>query len=216
MKVLVACEFSGIVRDAFREEGCDAWSCDLIPCEANPKYHIQCDVLEVLNNGWDLMIAHPPCTYLTFAGNKWFAERYKDRFPNRLKKQKEALEFVRQLLIAPIKRICLENPYGVISCDLKKHDQVIHPYYFGDPSRKRTCLWLKNLPRLKYYNKTIVKPELVLLNNGKVKSKFELDSLRLRAEERIKFRERTFKGIATAMAKQWGHLKENECIGFFQ
>lgn len=137
MKVLVACEFSGIVRDAFLERGHDAVSCDLIPAES-PGPHIRGDVLEILDNGWDLMIAHPPCTHLAVSGARWFK--------NKQAEQKEALSFVKTLLEADIPKICLENPVSIISSRIRKPDQIIQPYDFGHPESKKTCLWLKNLP----------------------------------------------------------------------
>ena len=139
-KILIACEFSGIVRDAFRAKGFDAWSCDLLPCERDSSYHIQGDVLCVLGSGWDMMIAHPPCTHLAVSGARWFKDK--------LDEQAKALKFVRQLLDAPIPRIALENPVSVISTKIRKPDQIIQPWQFGHGETKKTCLWLRNLPLL--------------------------------------------------------------------
>jgi site-specific DNA-cytosine methylase len=139
MRVLIACEFSGIVREAFRAKGHDAWSCDLLETEI-PGQHIQGDVLEVLERGWDLMIAHPPCTHLAVSGARWFI--------NKKEEQKQALDFVRKLLETPIERIALENPISVISSHIRKPDQIIQPWQFGHGETKATCLWLKNLPKL--------------------------------------------------------------------
>jgi hypothetical protein len=144
MRILVACEFSGIVREAFRRRGHDAWSCDLLPTEI-PGNHIQGDVLEILNDGWDLMIAHPPCTYLSSSGMHWTTRGLRD--PSLTE---DALDFVKTLLNAPIKNIALENPIGVISSRIRKPDQIIQPWMFGDDASKQTCLWLKNLPKLSY------------------------------------------------------------------
>ena len=144
MKVLVACEYSGIVRDAFTSKGHDAWSCDILPTES-PGNHFQGDVLEHLDKGWDLMIAHPPCTHLAVSGARWFTEGKK---PWSL--QEDALDFVRKLLNAPIDKIALENPVSVISTKIKKPNQIIQPFEYGHDVTKRTCLWLKNLPNLKH------------------------------------------------------------------
>src|SRR5689334_13046715 len=132
MKVLVACEFSGRVRSAFRELGHDAWSCDLLPTDDESPYHYQCDVLPLLGEGWDLMIAHPPCTHLAVSGARWFK--------NKQTEQDEALSFVRELLNAPIPRIALENPVSIISSKIRKPDQIIHPWQFGHGEAKATCL----------------------------------------------------------------------------
>lgn len=181
MKVLVACEFSGIVRDAFAARGHDAWSCDLLPSE-RPGKHIQGDVLAVLGDGWDLMVAHPPCTHLAVSGARWFKHKQQE--------QAEALEFVCRLLDAPIHRIALENPVSVISSRIRKPDQVIQPYEYGHGETKATCLWLKNLPLLKPTN--IVdgrEPRVHRMPPG---------------PNRWKERSRTFEGIAQGMAEQWG------------
>lgn len=143
MRVLVACEYSGIVRDAFIAAGHDAWSCDLLPTES-PGPHYQCDVRDVLNNGWDLMIAHPPCTFLSVSGMHWTTRGLRDP-----QLTEQALEFVSLLLNADIPRIALENPVSVISSRIRKPDQIIQPWWFGDNASKKTCLWLKNLPRLR-------------------------------------------------------------------
>ena len=181
MRVLVACEFSGIVRDAFAARGHDAWSCDLLPTE-RPGQHIQGDVLGHLGDGWDLMIAHPPCTHLAVSGARWFASR--------TKQQEDALDFVRTLLGAEIPRIALENPVSVISTKIRKPEQIIQPYYFGQPFKKTTCLWLKGLPLLKPTNN---------LGGGKQVCWKEPPH-----PDRWKRRSRTYQGIANAMADQWG------------
>jgi hypothetical protein len=181
MRILIACEFSGIVREAFAKYGHDVWSCDLLPTEMDGN-HIQGDVLDILDNGWDLMIAHPPCTYLAASGARWFKYR--------IEEQNKALEFVRCLLNAPISKIALENPVSVISTKIRKPDQIIHPYMFGHGETKATCLWLKNLPKLIPTN----------IVGGRVhKVHYEPPS-----DERWKNRSRTYVGIAQAMAEQWG------------
>ena len=158
MKVLVACEFSGRVRDAFTALGHDAISCDLLPSET-PGKHYQGNVLDIINEGFDLMIAHPPCTYLSVAGNAHLKR------PGRIEKRLEAYQFFLKLANAPIYRIAIENPVGYINTNYRKPDQIIHPYYFGEPFQKRSCLWLKNLPLL-MYNNTIVEPKHVRISQG--------------------------------------------------
>jgi len=195
MKILVACEYSGIVRDAFTAKGHDAWSCDILPTES-PGNHFQGDVLEHLDKGWDLMIAHPPCTHLAVSGARWFTEGKK---PWSL--QEDALDFVRKLLAAPIEKIALENPVSVISTKIKKPNQIIQPFEYGHDVTKRTCLWLKNLPNLKPTK--IVKPDIVLVN-GKKMSRMHYESFKLPSKERSKVRSKFYTGIAQAMADQWG------------
>jgi len=195
MKILVACEYSGIVRDAFTAKGHDAWSCDILPTES-PGNHFQGDVLEHLDKGWDIMIAHPPCTHLAVSGDRWFTEGKK---PWSL--QEDALDFVRKLLNAPIDKIALENPVSVISTKIKKPNQIIQPFEYGHDVTKRTCLWLKNLPNLKPTK--IVKPDIVLVN-GKKMSRMHYESFKLPSKERSKVRSKFYTGIAQAMAYQWG------------
>jgi len=180
MKILIACEFSGIVRDAFKEKGHDAWSCDLLPTE-KPGQHIQGDVLEILNDGWDLMIAHPPCTHLAVSGARWFKFKVIE--------QAEALEFVRRLLDASVYKIALENPVSIISSTIRKPDQIIQPWMFGHGETKATCLWLKNLPLLNPTN---------IVEGRTARVHFESPG-----PERWKNRSRTLQGIADAMATQW-------------
>ena len=198
MKVLVACEYSGIVRDAFAAKGHDAWSCDILPTES-PGNHFQGDVLEHLDKGWDMMIAHPPCTHLAVSGARWFTEGKK---PWSL--QEEALDFVRKLLNAPIDKIALENPISVISTKIKKPTQIIQPYQFGHEAQKTTCLWLKNLPKLKS-TKVVGKGQFTIFKSGKKHPKWYADALKLSKHDRMKKRSETFKGIAQAMADQWGN-----------
>lgn len=198
MRVLVACEFSGVVREAFRKRGHWAFSCDLLQADDESAFHYKGDVREIINNGWDLMIAHPPCTYLSVSGLHW---NTKD--PERAKKTEEALDFVRFLLSAPIDRIALENPVGCISTRIRKPDQVIQPYEFGHDASKRTCLWLKNLAVLQKDSKRYVEPRLV---HGRPRWGNQTDSGQNKlgpSEDRWMLRSITYQGIAEAMAEQW-------------
>jgi hypothetical protein len=181
MRVLVACEYSGIVRDAFTAKGHYAVSCDLLPTESEG-YHYQGDVRDILHDDWDMMIAHPPCTYLAVSGARWFKDRQQE--------QKEALDFVRLLMNAPIDKICIENPVSVISTAIRKPDQIIQPYQFGHNESKRTCLWLKGLPLL-------VPTDII--TEGIQQSIHRMAP----GKNRSKDRSRTFVGIAKAMADQW-------------
>lgn len=186
MRVLVACEYSGRVRDAFRAKGHDAWSCDLRDCEGDPKYHLKMDALHALLDDWDLLIAHPPCTHLAVSGARWFK--------NKKQEQAEALDFVSALMLAPVNKICIENPVSIISSWIRKPDQIIQPWMFGEQYQKTTCLWLKNLPKLVPTN-IVDKGEFVIHGGKKIAkwySNRELD------------RDKTFQGIADAMAAQWG------------
>lgn len=198
MKVLIACEFSGTVRDAFRKRGHDAWSVDLLPTESDPAYHIQRDVFEAIGMAqWDLMIAHPPCTYLTSSGLHW-----NKRDPERAAKTDEALEFVLALSIAPIDRIAIENPIGCLSTRWRKPDQIIQPHQFGHDASKSTCLWLKNLPALVPTEN--VAPRMV---GGKPRWANQTDSGQNKlgpSPTRWAERSKTYQGIADAMAEQWG------------
>lgn len=180
MDILIACEFSSIVREAFREKGHNAISCDLIPDEI-PGQHYLGDVRDILDIGWDMMIAFPPCTHLAVSGARWFAGKEKE--------QEEALAFVRELMDAPIDKICIENPVSIISTRIRKPDQIIEPWQFGHGEKKRTCLWLKNLPLL-------VPTEIV--DGREPRVHWEGPS-----EDRWKNRSRTYAGIAKAMAEQW-------------
>ena len=202
MKVLVACEFSGIVRDAFIAKGHDAWSCDLLPTESRVERHITGDVRAVLDGKWDLMIAHPPCTYLTCAGNKWFGPKHKTRFPHREEQRKEATAFFLYLANSGVPKMCIENPVGVMSTRYRKPDQIIQPYQFGHDARKTTCLWLHGLPKLKPTK--IVVPTIVRTAGGNTMSQWHVDCGHYNRKERSRLRSITFQGIANAMAEQWG------------
>lgn len=185
MKVLVACEYSGRVREAFRHKGHDAWSCDLLPSEDNSPHHFQGDVFEIINQDWDMMIAHPPCTYLAVSGMHWTTRGYRDP-----RLTEDALEFVQRLMDAPINQIAIENPVSVISTRIRKPDQIIHPYMFGEPYMKKTCLWLKNLSPLT--------PTDVV--EGREQACWKMAPSATRWKERS----RTYSGIANAIADQWG------------
>jgi site-specific DNA-cytosine methylase len=187
MRVLIACEFSGVVRRAFRALGHDAYSCDLLEAEDGSPFHFQNDIMDTLRweDGWDLMIAHPPCTHLAVSGARWFKEK--------LTEQAEALDFVRMLMGVQIPRIAIENPISIISSRIRKPDQIIQPWQFGHGEIKATCLWLKNLPKLTPTN--IVegrKARVHLMPPG---------------PNRWKERSRTLEGIAAAMAMQWGGVE---------
>jgi site-specific DNA-cytosine methylase len=191
MKVLVACEYSGVVRDAFAALGHDAMSCDLLPTE-RPGQHYQGDVRDILNDGFDLMIAHPPCTHLAVSGARWFKDK--------AEQQRESLEFVRMLMDAPIPRICIENPVSIISSHIRKPDQVIQPWQHGHEATKTTCLWLKSLSLLVPTN-IVGKGARHVTKSGKsLPSWYNLPP----SADRWKIRSATFPGIAAAMAQQWG------------
>lgn len=181
MKILIACEFSGIVRDAFIAKGHDAMSCDLLPTE-RPGPHYQGDVLEILNDGWDMMIAHPPCTHLAVSGARWFREKQKEQFA--------AMIFFMDLAQYPINKVAIENPISIMSTVWHKPDQIIQPWQFGHGETKATCLWLKNLPLLKPTN----------IVDGREQRIHKMPP----SENRWRERSRTFPGIAAAMAEQWG------------
>lgn len=201
MRVLVACECSGVVRRAFAARGHFALSCDLDPSEDDSPNHYQGDVRDLLEEmrnpsyGWDLMIAHPPCTHLAVSGAQWFKKK-----PEKAQLQLEALDFVRLLMEAPIKRICIENPISVISTQIRKPDQIVQPWMFGHEASKPTCLWLKGLPLLQPTN-IVGKGEYVTTKSGKrIPKWYNLPP----SPERGKLRSRTFEGVAEAMANQWG------------
>ena len=184
MRVLIGCEFSGVVRRAFRARGYEAFSCDILPAEDKSPFHIQGDVRDVLDQNWDLACFHPPCTHLAVSGARWFKDKQAE--------QAEALEFVRLLLEAPIPRIALENPVSIISTRIRKPDQTIQPWQFGHGETKATCLWLKNLPPLTPTN----------IVEGREARVHRMPP----GPDRWKERSRTFEGIAQAMADQWGPL----------
>jgi len=211
MRVLIACEYSGTVREAFSQRGHDAWSCDILPSE-KPGQHIQADVIEVLNEKWDLMIAHPPCQYLTYAANHVWNQ------PGREQLRRRAAMFFYKLYTAPIPSVCVENPVGWMNTVFRKPDQIIHPYFFGDRHMKKTCLWLRGLPKLWFWEhddlfgkRTMTEiPEPFLVHErrpsknyrgGEIKKRYFVDHKgSLDSQERA----RTFPSVAAAMASQWG------------
>lgn len=196
MKVLVACEYSGIVRECFSNMGHYAVSCDFIESERNGNHYLG-DVRDIINDGWDIMIAHPPCTYLCSSGLHWNKRR-----PERSQLTEEALGFVSFLLESNIPKICLENPIGCISSRIRKPDQIIQPFYFGHPESKATCLWLKNLPLLNPTN-ILEKPKSGIWENQTKSGQNKLPP----SKDRWKIRSRTYEGIAKAMSEQWGKIK---------
>lgn len=186
MRVLVACEYSGTVREAFKKRGHYAMSCDLLPSDV-PGGHYQGDVFDIIDGGWDLMIAHPPCTYLTVSGNKWMNH---PKYPNRKQDRSEAIQFFMRLMLYDISKIAVENPIGIMSTAFRKPDQIIQPWMFGHGETKATCLWLKNLPKLTPTN----------IVEGREQRLHYLPP----STDRWKIRSKTFQGIADAMAEQWG------------
>lgn len=221
MKVLVACEESQTVCKAFRKRGHEAYSCDIQECSGgNPEWHIMQDVIPLLNGNcefktvdgtkhkiegkWDMIIAHPPCTYLTVTGNRWFnVERYGEKAIQRQKDRKEAIKFFMEFANADCEKIVIENPVGVMSTVWRKPDQIIQPYMFGDSAEKRTCLWLKGVEPLKATN-VFNPPERLKFDSGKTMPRWYADLWHLPREERSRLRSQTFPGIAKAMAEQWG------------
>ena len=231
MNILVACEESQAVTKELRELGHNAYSCDLLPCSGgHPEWHFNCDVFEIIDNKggklqngkkvkvkgqWDMMIAHPPCTYLAVSGAQWYyhpddkllpteQRRPHPRYPNRAKDREEALKFFIALAEAPIEKIAIENPIGVISTRYRKPDQVVQPYMFGDEATKTTCLWLKNLPKLEP-TEMVGKGERIFFKSGKSQPKWYSDAF-VKAKsnaERQTMRSKTFAGFAKAMANQW-------------
>ena len=203
MRVLIACEESQVVTKEFRKRGHEAYSCDIIECSGGkPKWHIKDDVLKIINDDWDMMIAFPPCTHLAVSGAAWFKEKRKDG------RQQEGIDFFMDIINAPIEKIAVENPIGIMSSIYRKPDQIIQPYYFGDREQKTTCLWLKNMPKLFHFK------EDTLFDN---KTHTDVDYIYSRVGKKYtrihwiggghgKTRSKTFPGIAKAMGKQWGKL----------
>ena len=233
MKVLVACEESQAVTIELRKRGHEAYSCDILPCSGgHPEWHIKQDVLDILNpsiisNGycnefrginfatcdgsvhyiagkWDMIIAFPPCTYLTVTGNRWFnIERYGEKAIQRHKDREEAIKFFMAFVNADCPRIAIENPVGIMSSEWRRPNQIINPYEFGDPFEKKTCLWLNGLPELKPTN-IVNPPPRKRFDSGKTMPAWYAEALHMPKEERAKLRSKTFPGIARAMAEQWG------------
>ncbi len=201
MKVLVACEESQAVTKEFRSLGHEAYSCDILPCSGgHPEWHIQGDALDEANSGkYDLMVAHPPCTYLAVSGNRWLYNKDGSRNEERWENRNKALFFVKQLMDAPIRHIAIENPVSVISSQIRKPNQIVQPYMFGDEATKTTCLWTKNLPMLTP-TKIVGKGERVILKSGKSLPKWYSN---VSIKDRAKLRSKTFLGIAKAIATQY-------------
>jgi len=208
MKILLACEESQAVCIEFRKRGHEAYSCDILPCSGgHPEWHLQGDVLPLLDKGWDMMIAFPPCTHLAVSGARHFEVKRKDG------RQQQGIDFFMSMVNAPIPRIAIENPIGIMSTIYRKPDQVIQPYYFGDEFQKTTCLWLKNMPML-YHSKSVDlfesevthvgKGEFIIFDSGKKMSKWYAEYAFDKTGKRSKERSKTFPGIAKAMAEQWG------------
>jgi hypothetical protein len=211
MRVLVACEYSGVVRDAFIKKGHDAFSCDILPAEGdNLEKHVQGDALPLLLQEWDLLIAHPPCTYLTVTANKWL----KDQAPRksgalvgaeRRAAREDSIAFFMKFANANIPKIAIENPVGCISSQWRKPNQIIQPMDFGHPEPKKTCLWLKGLPLLEPTHQGI-EPEYTVTKSGKRMATWYYFADNTKGSNRAKVRSKTFQGIADAMAEQWGNL----------
>ena len=218
-RILIACEESQATTKAFRKLGHEAFSCDLLPCSGgHPEWHYQCDIFEVINKGWDLMVAHPPCTFLTCSGVQWLSNpedkalpfeerRPHPKYPNRRNDMLDSVEFVKALYEADIKHIAIENPVGLLSSRWRKPDQIVQPYMFGDEATKTTCLWLKNLPLLLPTN-IVGKGERTIFASGKSHPKWYADALKnaKTKEERQTLRSKTFEGMAQAFAEQWGGI----------
>jgi hypothetical protein len=213
MKILVACEESQAITKEFRALGHEAYSCDILPCTGgHPEWHLEGDVFGYIDQGWDLMVAHPPCTYLSVSGARHLYNKDGSKNLERYKNQREALDFVEKLMSCDIPRIAIENPVSVISSQIRKPDQIVQPWMFGDSASKTTCLWLKNLPKLVATN-VVGKgdfKEWVDKKSGKMKRQatWYYDALinAKTPEERRSLRSKTFKGIAQAIATQWGNL----------
>jgi hypothetical protein len=210
MKILVACEESQAVTIEFRKLGHEAYSCDIEPCSGgHPEWHLQQDVIPLLKEKWDMIIAFPPCTYLTVTGNRWFnIERYGEKAVQRYKDRDFAISFFMLFANADCEKIAIENPVGIMSTEWRKPDQIINPWQFGDPFEKKTCLWLKGLPELIPTNIVEIPPRKQF-GSGKSMPAWYADAFSLPKEERAKLRSKTFPGIAKAMAEQWGGVIES-------
>ena len=226
MKILIACEESQAVCKEMRRLGHECYSCDIIECSGgHPGWHIMQDVIPLLNGNctfktmdgiehtidgkWDMIIAHPPCTYLTLAGNKWYKPEFTERFPNRLIQRQQAVDFFMKFVIADCERIAIENPAGIMSSVYRKPDQYIEPYQFGDAEKKKTGLWVKGLKKLEHTN--IVEPVIIHCKSGANEPRWHMETMKLPPKERSKARSKTFPGIARAMAEQWaGQAQEGD------
>lgn len=200
MRVLIGCEESGTVRQAFRDRGHDAWSCDILDASDGSPFHFKCDVLSIMDMGWDMAIFHPPCTHLAVSGARWFKDKQQE--------QQDALDFVRKLMACPIPRVAIENPVSIISSRIAKPTQIIQPWMFGDEATKTTCLWLKNLPKLVPTN-IVGKGKRHITKSGKsLPEWYNLPP----SEDRAAIRSKTFPGIANAFAEQWGSLNQKDYL----
>ena len=198
MKILVACEESQVVTDAFRSRGHQAFSCDIQPTSGNhPEWHLEMDVLPLLQDSWDMILAFPPCTHLSSSGARWFAEKRRDG------RQDEGIRFFMQFTMVDCPRVVIENPVGIMSKLWRKPDQIIQPWQFGDPYSKATCLWIKGLPKLRSTGE-VDHGEIISYESGRSMPKWYADAYRLPPAERSRVRSRTSLGIAAAMADQWG------------
>ena len=208
MKILVACEESQAVTIEMRKCGHEAYSCDIEPCSGgHPEWHIQGDVTPLLTQKWDMIIAFPPCTYLTTTGNRWFnVEKYGEKAIQRRVNRKEAIEFFLKFANADCEKIAIENPVGIMSTNFRKPDQIVHPWMFGDPYEKRTCLWLKGLPLLNSVD-PVEPPPRLRFESGRTMPEWYAKAWKLPKDKRAMVRSKTFPGIAKAMAQQWGDLK---------
>ena len=206
MKVLVACEESQAVCKEFRKLGHEAYSCDIVPCSGgHSEWHLQQDVLPLLKEKWDMIIAFPPCTYLTVTGNRWFnIDKYGEKAIQRHKDRKDAIDFFMAFANADCEKIAIENPVGIMSSEWRKPNQIINPWQFGDAFEKKTCLWLKGLPELTPTNIVEIPPRK-RFDSGKSMPSWYAEAWHLPKEERAKLRSKTFPGIARAMAEQWGN-----------
>lgn len=207
MRILVACEESQAVTKEFRKLGHEAYSCDIMECSGGyPEWHLQQDVTEILKEKWDMIIAFPPCTYLTVTGNRWFnIEKYGEKAIKRHEDRKEAIDFFMLFANADCDKIVIENPVGVMSSNWRKPNQIINPYEYGDAFEKKTCLWIKGLPNLKP-TKIVQVPPRTKFKSGKTMATWYSEALKLPKEERAKLRSKTFPGIAKAMAEQWSKI----------
>lgn len=207
MRVLVACEESQAVTIELRKLGHEAYSCDLLPCSGgHPEWHTQGDVVELLKQKWDMIIAFPPCTFLTVTGNRWFnVERYGEKALKRIEDRKEAIDFFMLFANADCDRIAIENPVWIMSSEYRKPNQIVQPYQFGDAFEKKTCFWLKGLPKLNHTN-VVEPPERTRFKSGKSMPEWYAEAWKLPKEERAKLRSKTFPGIAKAMADQWTRI----------
>jgi len=216
MRILLGCEESQAVCIEMRKLGHEAFSCDLQPCSGgHPEWHLKMDIFEAIKLGWDMMICFPPCTYLTVTGARWLYNKDGSKNTERWIAQDEAVEFAKALYYSDINMVALENPVGKLSSLWMKPTQIIQPYYFGDEAQKTTCLWLKNLPQLQHLktatlfdNKVthVGKGEMITTSTGKTFSKWYWETSKGKGKERQIMRSKTFNGIATAMAEQWGNL----------